>query len=110
MCETNRSSPTEGAKRGEEGGGRRKPAPGKVCCEMRVEFLVAAELGGREKGRRKGSEVKLNKMRVGRGGGGGSGPISPGGRAKLGKRWGRAAEWRGRMEATCGPSAATSCL
>lgn len=55
---------------------------------MRVEFLVAAELRGREKGRRKGSEVKLNKMRVGRGGGRGIWAHFSGWKSKAGEEVG----------------------
>lgn len=81
-------APKREPRRGEEGGERRKPAPGKVCCEMRVEFLVTAEQGGREQGSRKGSEVKLNKTRVGRGAGWGNWAHFSGWKSKAGEEMG----------------------
>lgn len=68
-----------------------------MCCELRVELLVAAEPGGREKGRRKGFEVKLNPMRVGRAEGRGNWAHFSGWKSQSGEEMGS-----GRMEATCG--------
>lgn len=57
---------------------------------------MAAEPGGREKGRRKGFEVKLNPMRVGRAEGRGNWAHFSGWKSQSGEEMGS-----GRMEATC---------
>lgn len=60
---------------------------------MRVELLVAAEQGRREKG----FEVKLNQMRVGRGEGRGNWAHFSGWKSKAGEEM-----ESGRMETMCG--------